>query len=40
VLAINLAGDVIGAAVRHDPRTLIGVPIGGAMIGYLVRRRN
>ncbi len=36
VLAVNLIGDVIGAAVRQDPRTLIGVPISGAMIAYLI----
>lgn len=40
VLALNLAGDLIGAGVRRDPRTLIGVPIGGAMIAYLLRRRK
>lgn len=38
VLAINLIGDITGALLRHDPRTLIGVPIGGAMIFYLARR--
>src|SRR5437667_12831873 len=32
VLAANLIGDTAGAIVRHDPRTLIGLPIGGAMI--------
>lgn len=36
VLAINLMGDVGGALIRRDPRTLIGVPIGGAMILYLI----
>ena len=36
ILAINLAGDIIGAALRHDARTLIGLPIGAAMIMYLV----
>jgi hypothetical protein len=43
VLTVNLLGDTISAAIRHDPRTLIGLPIGGAMILYLrshrVRRR-
>jgi hypothetical protein len=38
LLAINLIGDITGALWRHDPRTLIGVPIGGAMIFYLARR--
>ena len=35
ILAVNLIGDSVGAVVRHDPRTLIGLPIGGAMIAYL-----
>lgn len=38
ILAVNLIGDSIGAVVRHDPRTLIGLPIGGAMIAYLWKR--
>lgn len=37
ILAANLAGDLTNALVRHDPRTLVGVPIAGAMIFYLVR---
>jgi len=35
ILAVNLVGDSVSAVVRHDPRTLIGLPIGGAMIAYL-----
>ena len=35
VLTINLFGDLSSALIRHDPRTLIGLPIGGAMIFYL-----
>src|SRR2546423_13013903 len=31
VLAVNLVGDAAGAIGRHDPRTLIGLPIAGAM---------
>ncbi len=38
VLTTNLIGDIAAAEVRHDPRTLIGIPIAGAMIAYLVRR--
>ncbi len=38
VLAVNLLGDLGGAIVRHDPRTLIGLPIAGAMIWFLVKR--
>ena len=41
VLTVNLIGDSLNAFVRHDLRTLIGLPIGAAMIAYLltVRRR-
>jgi hypothetical protein len=35
ILAVNLIGDCVNFVVRHDPRTLIGLPIGGAMIIYL-----
>jgi len=37
ILAANLLGDLTNAFVRHDLRTLIGVPIAGAMIFYLAR---
>jgi hypothetical protein len=37
VLGINLLGDTMNAFVRGDLRTLIGLPIGGAMIAYLLR---
>ena len=39
ILALNLVGDSINAFARHDLRTLIGLPIGGAMIVYLLRAR-
>jgi len=39
VLSLNLVGDVSNALVRGDRRTLIGLPIGGAMIAYLLSRR-
>ena len=35
ILAVNLVGDSVNAVVRHDLRTLIGLPIGGAMMVYL-----
>jgi hypothetical protein len=38
VLTVNLFGDSLNAWFRHDPRTLIGLPIGGLMILYLVRK--
>jgi hypothetical protein len=39
VLTVNLLGDTINAIARHDPRTLIGIPIGGALILYLMSNR-
>lgn len=36
VLAVNLVGDTANALIRGDLRTLIGLPIGGALIAYLV----
>ena len=39
VLTVNLLGDTINALVRHDYRTLIGLPIGGALILYLTSKR-
>ena len=40
VLMINLIGDSLNALLRHDPRTLIGIPIGGLMIWYLLRTKR
>ncbi len=40
ILAVNLIGDLTNVFVRHDLRTLIGLPIAGAMIFYLLRARN
>ena len=40
VLTVNLIGDSLNAVLRHDPRTLIGLPIGGLMIWYLISRRG
>ncbi len=39
ILAVNLVGDSVNAWVRHDLRTLIGIPIGGVLIFYLLRTR-
>ena len=38
VLSVNLIGDSLNALFRHDARTLIGLPIGGLMILYLMKR--
>lgn len=40
VLTVNLVGDSLNALLRHDARTLIGLPIGGQMILYLVKKRR
>ena len=39
VLTANLIGDLLGALIRHDARTLIGLPIGGGLIAYLLSAR-
>jgi len=39
MLSLNLAGDVGNALVIGDLRTLIGLPVGGALIAYLLSRR-
>ena len=39
ILTVNLVGDTLHAIFRHDPITLIGLPIGGLMIWYLFRQR-
>ena len=38
ILTVNLIGDTLNAILRHDPITLIGLPIGGLMIWYLLKR--
>jgi len=38
ILILNLVGDLTNAFVRHDLRTLVGLPIAGAMIFYLAGR--
>ena len=39
ILAVNLVGDGLNVIVRGDLRALIGFPIGGAIILYLLRSR-
>jgi len=38
ILTVNLIGDSLNAFLLNDLRTLIGLPIGGLMIWYLVRK--
>jgi hypothetical protein len=40
ILSVNLAGDTLNVFIARDWRTLIGLPIGGTMIAYLVSRRR
>jgi uncharacterized membrane protein (DUF2068 family) len=40
ILSINLIADTINALVLRDWRTLIGLPIAGLMIAYLMRHRS
>lgn len=40
ILSINLVGDVANAVFAQDWRTLTGLPIGGAMVMYLLTRRG
>lgn len=40
VLSVNRFGDLTNAVLRSDWRTLIGLPIGGLMIAYLIRART
>jgi len=36
ILLINMAGDLMNVFVRHDYRGLVGVPVAGAMIFFLL----
>jgi hypothetical protein len=38
ILTVNLVGDTLNAFLLHDLRTLIGLPVGGLMIWYLLFR--
>ena len=42
ILVVNVLADAANAILCHDYRTLVGLPIGGAMIAYLwsTTRRN
>jgi hypothetical protein len=35
ILFINIVGDLVNVVMRHDYRSLVGLPIAGAMIFYL-----
>lgn len=40
ILCANIVGDLVNVAARSDYRALIGLPIGGLMIFYLVRAQT
>ena len=40
ILSLNIIGDLMNALIIRDWRPLVGLPVGGAMIWYLVRNRN
>ena len=40
ILSANLVGDTVNAFIGRDWRTLIGLPIGGVMIVYLLSQRR
>ena len=37
ILSVNIIGDLVNTLLRHDYRALIGLPVGAAMIFFLVR---
>jgi hypothetical protein len=37
ILSLNIIGDLVNTLLRHDYRALIGLPVGVAMIFFLVR---
>lgn len=37
ILSINIIGDIVNALFRHHYRALIGLPVGAAIIFFLVR---
>lgn len=39
ILTINLVGDMFNAVFRGDTRTLVGIPIAGLMLWYLLKRK-
>jgi hypothetical protein len=40
ILCVNLSGDTLNILVAHDWRTLVGLPIGGVMLAYLISKRR
>ena len=40
ILSINIIGDLANVLFRHDYRALIGLPVGAAIIVFLVRSQD
>jgi hypothetical protein len=40
ILVANIIGDLVNVFTRHDYRSLIGLPVAGAMILFLARSAN
>ncbi len=40
MLAVNLGGDVLNVLTGTEPRALIGIPIAGAILVYLLRKQT
>lgn len=40
MLVVNLCGDVVNVITGTEPRAVIGIPIAGVIIAYLLRKRT
>lgn len=40
MLVVNLCGDVVNVITGTEPRAVIGIPIVGVIIAYLLRKRT
>jgi uncharacterized membrane protein (DUF2068 family) len=40
ILVINLAGDVVNVVMGTEPRAVFGIPLAGAILAYLLRKRT
>jgi len=39
MLVVNLCGDVVNVITGTEPRAIIGIPIAGLILAYLLRKR-
>ena len=40
MLVVNLGGDVVNVIIGTEPRALIGIPIAGMILAYLLRKQT